>query len=84
MCGFKNGAALVNIVATSSSSAVDSLMKKETPKTNLLTELAKQKSEAQKTGANKEQFGKFKSKAVGSDRSLLGPSWGGRNGQGKP
>lgn len=58
----------------------------QTPqKTNLIAKLAKQKAEAQKTGSNSGNFGKFKSSKFGvSKKSLLTPTWGGRNGQGKP
>ena len=54
------------------------------PKASLLVQLAQQKAEAQKSGKNSKNFDKFKSSKFGQGKRLLGPSWGGRNGQGKP
>ena len=58
--------------------------KTKKPKTSLLVQLAQQKAEAQKAGKNSKNFDKFKSSKFGQGKPLLGPSWGGRNGQGKP
>lgn len=57
-------------------------MKTVEKKSNLLTQLAKRKAE-EKTKA--QAFGKFQSTPSRyGNKTLLGPSWGGRNGQGKP
>lgn len=62
-------------------------MEQTQSKPNLLIEIAKRKAEAQKNGANVSagSFSKFQSgKDRRSQKGLLGPSRGGRNGQGKP
>ena len=60
-------------------------MKKKKTKKNLLVELAKQKAEAQKNGLTPSPFRKFNDgKSKSKQKLRVGPSWGGRNGQGKP
>lgn len=58
---------------------------KPDPKPNLIAQLAEQKAQAQKNGGRSTKFGKFdERKPRFVEKGLLGPSWGGRNGQGKP
>jgi len=57
-------------------------MKKVEKKSSLITQLAKRKAEE---NAKAQAFGKFHSTPSRyGNKPLLGPSWGGRNGQGKP
>lgn len=60
-------------------------MEQPLKKNNLIIQLAKQKAETQKSSVNSSRFSKTKSgKPRFNDNGLLGPSRGGRNGQGKP
>lgn len=60
-------------------------MEQDSKKTNLIAQLARRKAEAQKAGGKTGNFSKFQSNKNGmSKKPLLGPAWGGRNGQGKP
>lgn len=60
-------------------------MKQEAQKENLLSQLAKSKAVAQKSGTNLSNFAKFQSgKSRNATKGPIGPNRGGRNAQGKP